>query len=379
VAANTVADRPRLDDLVLMSEISWSALSVLADLLRQAEFTEDSAAGSVGVQGPERLLSAPARYAFVADWPLGGSSPQPADVLSSLFILNRTVDREYARRVLNPELTNLLLELSFMDSVADGYQGTVSITPYRSRFFLSDRIFDNSMPLRVNPVQRPDSVMPPHMTSLIALDTIDKLDGAVMDVGCGSGFLALNMAQHCERTAGIDLNPRCIRFARANGMLNGSPAEFSVTDFADLSVPPGERYDYLIFNSPTSPRLGDTDSEFGQITAPQVLRTTAAVAPRVLRPGGTAYVLAVVEIPERLSGASDAVRHWLGDLDAFDVSVAPLDIPQLTITRRQLETRRLHGQSILVHSSAQASQLLDALAARGVGSVQAAMIGIRLP
>jgi methylase of polypeptide subunit release factors len=222
--------------------------------------------------------------------------------------------------------------------------------------------------------------MPPHASSLQALGAAEEFEGAVLDIGCGSGFLALNAALSCERVVGIDLNPRCVRLAQANGLLNNAQAGFVTADFEATSVYAGTAaFDSLIFNTPTSPQVDDEEGEFGRTTAQQILRKVAAVAPKVLRSGGTAFVLALVEVPEQFGSAADAVQYWLSDAGIHDVSIAEIDAPQLSITRAQLQARRLHGQSFLARSAAHGDLLLSALARRAIGSVQVAMIEIRVP
>nr|BFE70500.1 hypothetical protein GCM10020092_038010 [Actinoplanes digitatis] len=148
-----------------------------------------------------------------------------------------------------------------------------------------------------------------------------------------------------------------------------------MADIASFTVPGDDRFGALIFNTPTLPRIRSTeDSEWGQSTADRLVRQTLDAAPRILRPGGTAYVQALVEVPRRYSSAAAAVRDWAG---GHDVTVTPIDAPQLSVTREQLRRRRLPGHSLLAYG-ARSGELLDALAARDVVAVEPVTIAARV-
>ncbi|MFI5808470.1 50S ribosomal protein L11 methyltransferase [Streptomyces sp. NPDC051561] len=377
-AATSLADGP-----VFTSRDAGEALRSVAALLREAEYGEERAAGLLRAPSSGHLLRNPARYAFFSDHTRPAPADAPPSVLTSLFFLNRAVPDLWVHAALKPELTDLLQELALLTRSGDHYLGTASLTPYRSRFFLSDRLFDNPAPQQVVTRDAAELAMPPHASSLLALDAVDRIDGSFLDVGCGSGFLALNAGPGCGRVAGFDLNPRSVRFSRANALLNGRDVRFTVADFTDPTALGREvlgdtgRFGSLVFNSPTMPRIESDAGEFGQSTARQVLRRTAAVAPYVLRPGGTAHVLTVVEVPRSAGSAREVVEGWLTGTHAADVTVQEVDSPYLRVTERQLQDRRLDRQSLLSSGTAHAQQLLSALAARGTGSVVPVLVALR--
>jgi ubiquinone/menaquinone biosynthesis C-methylase UbiE len=112
-------------------------------------------------------------------------------------------------------------------------------------------------------------------------DVLSRLTGPppqrVIDIGCGTGFLALRFAELGHAVTGIDLAPRMIDQARRNADDLGLQVDFSVDDAAGLDSP-SETYDLLVarhvlWNLP-EPRLG------------------VAEWLRVLRPGGR---LALIE------------------------------------------------------------------------------------
>lgn len=62
------------------------------------------------------------------------------------------------------------------------------------------------------------------------------LDGPVLDVGCGTGELALFLASHGFDVLGIDLSALAIQQAREKAQLRHAPASFLVWDALDLSA-----------------------------------------------------------------------------------------------------------------------------------------------
>ncbi|WP_415952955.1 50S ribosomal protein L11 methyltransferase [Streptomyces sp. KLOTTS4A1] len=359
-----------------------AGLAALAGLLRRCGFDAPRAARLLRARDPEHLLSNPARYAFFGDRDRPAPDIAPTAVLTSLFLLNRPVPADWVRRALPAELTGLLRELALVERADDDLRATLSLTPYRSRYFLSDQLFTNPAPQQVVARSVAELVMPPHASSLLALQGVDHLTGSLLDAGCGSGFLALSRRTDGP-AAGFDLNPRAVAFSRANAALNGSAARFETAGLAADASGPGSllaegRYDHLVFNSPTVPRIDGDAGEFGQSTARHALTLTADTAGHLLRPGGTAHVLTVIEVPESRS-AEDVVRGWLGDSGPADVTVRELSTPYLSVTPRQLREGRLGGQNLFAEGPAHARRLLAALTARGTHAVVPVLVTLGLP
>jgi SAM-dependent methyltransferase len=61
---------------------------------------------------------------------------------------------------------------------------------------------------------------------------------AVADLGCGTGSLAVLLAQHGYRVQGLDLSERMIALAAAKAAALAAPAEFQQGDAADPPYPP---------------------------------------------------------------------------------------------------------------------------------------------
>jgi SAM-dependent methyltransferase len=94
----------------------------------------------------------------------------------------------------------------------------------------------------------------------------------VLDVGCGTGVVALTAARIGARVTGSDLTPKLIERAKENSKLTGLDIAWDVGDAEELPYQDGE-FDAVV-------------SQFGHMFAP---RPDVAVREmlRVLKPGGT--------------------------------------------------------------------------------------------
>lgn len=83
---------------------------------------------------------------------------------------------------------------------------------------------------------------------LAALEDLVDAESSVLDLGCGSGILAIGAAKlRARRVVGTDIEPVAIEVARANAALNEEPAiEWRVGDV--LEELPGERWNVVVSN-----------------------------------------------------------------------------------------------------------------------------------
>jgi ribosomal protein L11 methyltransferase len=99
-----------------------------------------------------------------------------------------------------------------------------------------------------------DLVIPPgnafgtgdHPTTRACLEAIDRFagPGRCLDVGCGSGVLALAAAKLGMAAVGVDIDRDSVAAARENAALNGLTADFSQAPLASLSG----RYELVVAN-----------------------------------------------------------------------------------------------------------------------------------
>lgn len=110
----------------------------------------------------------------------------------------------------------------------------------------------------------------------------------VLDVGCGSGVLAVLAAMQGARAVGVDIAPASVPVTRHNSALNGVDVEVSTTPLEDVA--------------------GDYDVVLANILAP-VLVGLAADLVRVVRPGGALVISGILADPDRHQHVLDALAE----------------------------------------------------------------------
>jgi HemK-related putative methylase len=115
-------------------------------------------------------------------------------------------------------------------------------------------------------------------------------EGAVLDMGTGSGICALFAARRASRVVAVDVNRAAVRCARINAALNGLEERIDVRH-GDLFAPfDDERFDIVLFNPPFFVGV-PKDERDAAWRAPDLPRRFAAGLDRHLRDAGAAYVL----------------------------------------------------------------------------------------
>jgi HemK-related putative methylase len=136
----------------------------------------------------------------------------------------------------------------------------------------------------------------------------------VLDMGTGSGLLAIVAAERAERVVAVDINPDAARCARINALLNRVEERITVYHgdlFAPLS---GERFDLILFNPPFFG--GEPAGAFDQAwRSDSVARRFADGLPAHLAPDGEALVVLSSQGQEAAFLAAFHAAH-------LDVSVA---------------------------------------------------------
>lgn len=150
----------------------------------------------------------------------------------------------------------------------------------------------------------------------------------VLDLGTGSGALAVAAARTAGRVVAVDVNPEAVRCARVNLLLNRVDDRVEVRHGELFGAVAGERFDRVLCNPPFyrgSPR-SDLERAF---SATDFAERFAAELPRHLAASGCALV----------------VLSSTGDEDGF---LAAFRAASLAVS--QVAERRLPGEVVRVYS-----------------------------
>ena len=130
-------------------------------------------------------------------------------------------------------------------------------------------------------------------TLLLARQVPVLAHGSVLDLGTGSGLLALLAARRASRVVATDVVEGCVRCAWRNAILNGFEVEVDVR-LGDLFAPvAGETFDLILTNPPQMPTPPDREAggddavtDNGGPDGWAILDRVIREAPAHLKPGG---------------------------------------------------------------------------------------------
>jgi SAM-dependent methyltransferase len=138
-------------------------------------------------------------------------------------------------------------------------------------------------------------------------------DGPILDLGCGTGRVALDLARQGHRVRGVDLDPELVAALNARAAAAGLPAEATAGDARDFSL----------------------DEEFALAMAPmQLIQVLAGPAERLaclrraaghLSPGGSLAVAIVDGFPDELVDEGPPPMPDTREVDGWVYSSLPLD------------------------------------------------------
>ena len=254
----------------------------LGDVLRGAGYTDAGIAAVLGLGDLLGVLDADPRTL------LGhAAGTDPACHLVRTFVLGLPLSRATAERLLAPVPLAAWMRSAYC---------AIAVTS-SSRPCASCRSKTSGSPPTCPSGSGPeaiatDYVMGPGRSSLtLASLTVRQQCRAVLDVGTGSGVLALRAAAHASQVVGVDRVARATRFARFNRWLNGVPNVAIVR--GDLAAAFGrDAFDLVVMNAPfvitPEARYAFRD---GDRPIDGLCRTLVQSVPTVLAEGGICQIL----------------------------------------------------------------------------------------
>ena len=134
-------------------------------------------------------------------------------------------------------------------------------------------------------------VFSPHFFVVSSTFFLDHLyipkDSIVLDMGTGSGILAIFAADHAKKVIATDISPYAVRNARINVKLNQLSDRIQLRK-GNLFRPVKEKFDVILFNPPYFPLKPKTYMEIAWCCGENyiILRNFLAKAEKFLNPEG---------------------------------------------------------------------------------------------
>ena len=138
----------------------------------------------------------------------------------------------------------------------------------------------------------PEGVYAPSEDTYLLEDAIDYVGQRSLDMGTGSGYIALKLAKRCKNVLGADIDPVAIRAAMQNAEKNGiDNAKFVESDlFSSISG----KFDTITFNTPYIEEVDRVDGDNVWSSGPCGNRVVDRFIEGLLshmREGSCAYIL----------------------------------------------------------------------------------------
>jgi carbamoyltransferase len=292
------------------SAAQCAAAAALHDRLIAIGFGPDRAAALFGLETLADIR--PPRDVYYDELVL------PHDAAGSaarFFVLHQPQSDAELRAWLGDTATDLLIAQAAIVTVAGKRRSLVSTTWFAGRLIFADarayNVFWPGEPFV-------DYVMPPGRDSVGLERVAPRVPRrATLDLCCGAGAQALAAAAYSDRVTGVDLNPRALRFARFNAVVNRIT---TATFFqGDLYEPLGtERFDAILSNPPFVPWPADDAALLfrgGGARGEDVLIRILAGAIERLEPHGALTIVAdladAATLPARIAQWQGVPRRTL--------------------------------------------------------------------
>ena len=146
----------------------------------------------------------------------------------------------------------------------------------------------------------------------------------VVDVGCGTGVVAVTAAQVGAKVSASDLTPELIARAKENSMISGFEIDFQIADVEQLPYD-NDKFDFVL-------------SQFGHMFAPRADIATSEML-RVLKPGGV--IAFSTWPPELLTGRLFILTAKYGSSPPDGVS-SPVEWGEIEVIKNRLGEKVKH-------------------------------------
>ncbi|WP_297499803.1 HemK2/MTQ2 family protein methyltransferase [Thermococcus sp.] len=152
----------------------------------------------------------------------------------------------------------------------------------------------------------PQVYEPAEDTFLLAENLEVKLGERALDLGTGTGIIALLMARKADFVLGVDVNPIAIELARENAWLNGiENVEFRLSDlFKNVTG----KFDVVTFNAPYLPGKPEEPIDLALVggeSGREIIDRFIENVGDYISPGGRVYL-----VQSSITGIDETLRRF---------------------------------------------------------------------
>ena len=166
------------------------------------------------------------------------------NLLTRWFVIGEPVPQDVAKKIIPPDIIQLLGDCSLLDSAGGSFASPVMFAPFEQFWVATDTYS------RLSKSMGEDDVLMVNTTTLILLNLAIRTPcRSLLDLGTGCGVVAMVAAGFAEQVTATDLTTRAGNFARFNAWLNEIPNVEIIT--GDLFQPvSGRRFQRILSNPP---------------------------------------------------------------------------------------------------------------------------------
>lgn len=240
----------KLEELLLDEK----SLNEIREYLQSQNFSLNHMAKIAEIDDPVEILSA----AVATSLGYGDlKANSTLAVIARLFVFGYSVSAESFEEHLPVRIREILLRHAFVVTNSfNEIQSQVALLEYEGFYFLSDKLFSIGKDAVPEVNDESDAVWPMAVWSITLYQKLSKSDQwkTFLDVGCGTGCMAILVHKRYSKVVGIDLNPRSILFSKINAKINQvKNVSFMEANCFDWSIQ--TRFDHLSFAVPSGPSL----------------------------------------------------------------------------------------------------------------------------
>jgi methylase of polypeptide subunit release factors len=283
-----------------VSEAEREKIFQAGEVLRCAGFCEANSLGALGIKAFPTVRERKRFLPELLERTAGGS---PLQTFVRLFTLQQSVPIKKVREAISPMAVDDWQKLGLLRVVDEYALGAVELCLKEDVIAAADWPAEPGVDIH--------QVMGLAASSRALIQmTIRRNVERTLDLGTGCGIQSLLASRHSQNVSATDVNPRAVRYAQFNAMLNGaSNITFSTGSLFEPAE--GEKFDLIVCNPPflIGPKMLYTHTSSGE-PSDRFCETIVRNAPAHLNENGYAQIVCNwAQVGDETS--QEHVGHWV--------------------------------------------------------------------